>query len=151
MLKGQEKPNIVFILSDDQGEWAMGCSGNDEIITPNLDRLASGCIRLKNFFCTSPVCSPARASLLTGRMPSQHGILDFIRHGNMGETAKEYLAGQTAYNDILSDNGYRCGISGKWHLGHSKKIQKGISYWFVHQRGGGQYNSSTMIEDGKAT
>ena len=59
-----ENPNILFILSDDQGAWAMGCAGNEELETPNLDRLASTGIRFENFFCASPVCSPARASIL---------------------------------------------------------------------------------------
>lgn len=147
--KKRTKPNIVFILSDDQGEWAMGCSGNREIQTPNLDKLASAGIRFKNFFCTSPVCSPSRASLLTGRIPSKHGVLDWIRRGNTGDTAREYLAGQTAYTDILAANGYKCGISGKWHLGHSFKPQKSFTHWFVHQRGGGPYNNAPMIRDGK--
>ena len=56
-----ESPNILFILTDDQGYWAMGCAGNEEIRTPNLDRLAASGLRFTNFFCTSPVCSPARA------------------------------------------------------------------------------------------
>lgn len=65
-----EKPNIVFILTDDQGYWALGASGNEEIHTPNLDSLSETGIRMDNFFCTSPVCSPARASILTGKIPS---------------------------------------------------------------------------------
>jgi choline-sulfatase len=65
-----KRPNIVLILSDDQGAWAMHCAGNEELITPNLDRLASTGIRFENFFCASPVCSPARATILTGRIPS---------------------------------------------------------------------------------
>jgi choline-sulfatase len=77
-----DRPNIVLILADDHGEWAMGCSGNAEVRTPNLDALAASGTRFENFFCTSPVCSPARASILTGRMPSQHGILDWILGGN---------------------------------------------------------------------
>ena len=72
-------PNIIFILSDDQGAWAMGCAGNDELTTPNLDRLAVTGIRFENFFCASPVCSPARASILTGQIPSQHGVQDFLQ------------------------------------------------------------------------
>ena len=75
-------PNILFILSDDQGAWAMGCAGNQEILTPNLDRLSATGLRFENFFCASPVCSPARASILTGQIPSQHGVQDFIRKGN---------------------------------------------------------------------
>ena len=77
------QPNIVFILTDDQGAWAMGCAGNHEIQTPNLDAISAQGIRFDNFFCASPVCSPARASLLTGRMPSAHGVHDWIRRGNM--------------------------------------------------------------------
>ncbi|MHA7305255.1 sulfatase-like hydrolase/transferase [Arthrobacter sp. TMN-49] len=62
-------PNIVFILGDDQGLWALGCAGNTEIRTPHLDALAAGGTRLENFFCVSPVC-PARANLMTGQIPS---------------------------------------------------------------------------------
>ena len=60
----------------------MGCAGNDELDTPNLDRIAATGIRFENFFCASPVCSPARASILTGQIPSQHGVQDFLRKGN---------------------------------------------------------------------
>lgn len=77
-----KKPNVLFILTDDQGIWSMGCYGNSEIQTPNLDKLAKQGVRFDNFFCTSPVCSPARASLLTGKIPSQHGILDYLSGGN---------------------------------------------------------------------
>lgn len=76
-----KKPNVVFILSDDHGQWAMGCYGNKEVRTPNLDRLANEGIRFNNFNCVSPVCSPARASILTGKMPSQHGVHDWIGSG----------------------------------------------------------------------
>ncbi|SVD79663.1 uncharacterized protein METZ01_LOCUS432517, partial [marine metagenome] len=71
--------NVLFILTDDQGPWAMGCAGNDEIRTPHLDRLAASGARFSHFFCSSPVCSPSRASFLTGRIPSQHGVHDWIR------------------------------------------------------------------------
>ncbi len=72
-----KRPNVIFILTDDQGPWAAGgCYGNNEIRTPNIDRLASSGMRFENFFCTSPICSPARASLMTGRIPSAHGIHD---------------------------------------------------------------------------
>src|SRR5512139_2099113 len=78
-----KRSNIVLFLTDDQGYWALGCAGNPEIITPNLDRLAAQGLRFENFFCASPVCSPARASLLTGRIPSQHGIHDWLFKGNL--------------------------------------------------------------------
>ena len=76
-------PNIVFILSDDQGAWAMHCAGTPELYTPNLDRLAREGALFSDFYCASPVCSPARASILTGRMPSAHGVHDWIRSGNL--------------------------------------------------------------------
>ena len=96
----KKRPNIIFLLSDDQGEWAMGCSGNKEIITPNLDRLAAEGMRFDSFFCASPVCSPARASLLTGRIPSQHGVHDWLRDDNKKQEDIEYLKGQTAYTSL---------------------------------------------------
>ena len=71
-----DRPNIVFILTDDQGAWALGCAGNSEMRTPNLDRLAHSGVRFENYFCTCPVCSPARATIMTGGIPSQHGVHD---------------------------------------------------------------------------
>jgi choline-sulfatase len=169
-----KKPNIVLFLTDDQGSWALGCAGNPEIVTPNLDRLASEGMRFENYFCTSPVCSPARASLLTGRIPSQHGIHDWLASGNMpalpggspggpgavppmlapdllvaGEKPIEYLAGMRGYTDILAENGYTCGISGKWHLGDSLNPQKGFSFWRVIPYGGSNYFNGGFIVDGK--
>jgi choline-sulfatase len=143
------QPNVVFILTDDQGAWAMGCAGNNEIITPNLDRMAGEGIRFTNFFCASPVCSPARASLLTGRIPSQHGVHDWIKGGNRGEHAIEYLAGQRAYTEVLAEQGYRCGLSGKWHAGNNAVPQKGFTDWYSHQFGGGPYYNAPMVRDGQ--
>ena len=139
------RTNVVFILTDDQGPWAMGCAGNPEIRTPNLDRLAAAGTRFENFFCTSPVCSPSRASFLTGRIPSQHGVHDWIKGGNTPPDAIEYLAGLRCYTDILAENGYTCGISGKWHLGASHRPQASFSHWFLLQRGGADYNKAPMV------
>jgi len=147
------RPNILFILSDDQGYWAMNCAGTPELRTPNLDRLAATGIRFENFFCASPVCSPARASILTGQMPSQHGVQDFLRAGNSvnlpgdGKTV-QYLEGRTTYTQILADNGYACGLSGKWHLGDSATPQTGFEYWNVHATGSGNYFNAPMFKDG---
>ena len=144
-----KKPNVILFLTDDQGYWALGCSGNKEIRTPNIDRLAKEGIRFENFFCTSPVCSPARASILTGRIPSQHGIHDWIRGGN-GNTLQdkpiEYLEGIPGYTDLMAQNGYTCGICGKWHLGAAGKPQKSYSHWFIaKQAGAGTYIDSDMF------
>ncbi len=151
------RPNMLSILTDDQGCWAMGCAGNGELRTPNLDRLARTGIRFTSFFCASPVCSPARASILTGRIPSQHGVHDWIRSGNVpsdtswGGTGRliEYLKGYTAYTDVLAANGYACGMSGKWHLGDSIHPQKGFTFWEVHSKGGGPYYNAPMVREGE--
>ena len=145
----QNRPNIIFILTDDQGPWAAGCYGNNEVRTPNIDRLASTGTRFENFFCTSPVCSPARASLMTGRIPSAHGIHDWIREGNIPPTAEKYLDGLTCYTDVLYENGYTNGLSGKWHLGDSLSPQHGFSHWFTMLTGGSCYNNAKMIRNGQ--
>ena len=145
------KPNIIFILSDDQGAWTMGCAGNDEVVTPNLDRLAATGVRFSNFFCASPVCSPARASILTGQIPSQHGVQDFLRAGSSRHLPAdgaeiEYMSGRSSYIETLADNGYVCGLSGKWHLGRSALPQLGFGYWNVHASGGGDYYRAPMLD-----
>jgi len=144
-----KKPNIIMILSDDQGAWAMNAAGNPEIITPNLDRLCEEGVRFENFFCTSPVCSPARASILTGKIPSAHGVHDWIKEGNDKELPIEYLVGQTCYTDILSENGYKCMLSGKWHLGASFIAQHNFTEWYTHLRGSGDYYRAPMIREGE--
>lgn len=150
------RPNVIVILTDDQGYWALGCAGNEEIRTPNLDRLAASGTRFENFFCVSPVCSPARASLLTGCIPSRHGVHDWLRAGNTtyadheNRGLIEYLEDQPGYTDFLSQNGYTCGLSGKWHLGDSHHPQKGFSYWAAYALGGGHYYKPIMIKDEKA-
>ena len=152
--RNTDNPNILFILSDDQGAWAMGCAGNTELSTPNLDRLAETGIKFENFFCASPVCSPARASILTGEIPSQHGVQDFLRKGNSkfintDGTETTYMEGRTSYIEKLSENGYTCGLSGKWHLGNARLPQFGFEYWNVHASGGGPYYEPPMIENGE--
>jgi len=144
-----EKTNVIFILSDDQGVWASGCYGNDEIKTPNIDKLAEEGIRFENFFVATPVCSPSRATILTGKIPSQHGIHDWIKKGNVGPDAISYLEGEVCYTDIFAKNGWSCGISGKWHLGNSQIPQHGFVDWYVHQTGGGDYNKAPMVKNGQ--
>lgn len=144
-MKTTDKPNIILILTDDQGYWSLGCTGNKEIRTPNIDALAAEGTNLSNFFCTSPVCSPARASLLTGRIPSQHGVQDWLRQGlgeSHGDIPVEYLEGIVGYTDLLAGNGYTCGISGKWHLGATCYPQKSYSHWFVTLGGSGTYHDA---------
>jgi arylsulfatase A-like enzyme len=107
-------------------------------------------MRFENFFCTSPVCSPARASLVTGRIPSAHGVHDWIRERNMPPRPVAYLEGLTCYTDVLAANGYTCGLSGKWHLGDSLTPQHGFDHWFCLPTGGSRYNDAEIIRDGQA-
>lgn len=166
MGKHCNKPNIVFILADDMGAWALGAAGNPEIRTPNMDRLAEEGIMFNNFYCTSPVCSPARASILTGTIPSQHGVHDWIRSGNLNKEelnpelrhdplfkdehkAIDYLEDQLTYTELLAEAGYSCALSGKWHLGDSIKPQKGFKHWYTIARGGCHYMRPDIVEDGE--
>lgn len=160
----EKRPNILFLLSDDQGAWAMGCAQNADVQTPNLDRLAAQGVRFDNFFCASPVCSPARASILTGTIPSCHGILDWLSGGNLpaGIPGMEdmfgyqhetkpirYTSHLTAYTDLLCEAGYTCALSGKWHMGDSLHPQHGFSGWYTLGRGGCDYYHADVVENGK--
>lgn len=160
----KQRPNLLFILTDDQGAWALRCAGNTDIHTPNLDRLAAQGTRFENFFCASPVCSPARASILTGRIPSQHGVHDWIRSGSLDRQALgkqacdpyfasedrpiRYLEGLVTYPDLLARQGYTCALAGKWHLGDSLHPQHGFSHWYTIGRGGCLYNRADVVENG---
>src|SRR5882762_11671986 len=105
-------PNVVFILTDNQGAWTLGCYGNPDIRTPNIDRPASDGIRFTRALSSNPVCSPTRATFLTGLIPSQHGVHSFLdQKFMMGPEAYNTLAEFTSLGDILHDSGYVCGLS----------------------------------------
>lgn len=143
------RPNVLFILSDDQGYWALGCAGNPEIRTPHLDALAAGGTRFTRFYCASPVCSPARASLLTGQMPSRHGVHDYLSGRHTGPEGVDFLEGRQTYTDVLADAGYRLGLSGKWHLGANDVPRRGFTHWYAHVEGGGPYHRAPMLREGR--
>lgn len=174
-----KRPNIVLILSDDQGNWAMDCAGNQELITPNLNRIAESGMMFNHFFCASPVCSPARLSLFTGKIPSQHGVIDWIADGHcayeeLSEDLKEhfqmdsppweyqwpkdqlgnakairFLDGHRTFTDALAENGYTCGISGKWHMGDAGKPQAGFTWWRTLAMGGDNYKYPVVLKNGE--
>jgi arylsulfatase A-like enzyme len=141
--------NLVIIMTDDQGAWSMGCYGNPEAHTPALDCLAAGGVRLTRAFATIPVCSPSRATFFTGRLASQHGIHDWIKHENVGPRARYCLEGEVLLSDVLAKHGYTCGLSGKWHLGDSLNPHASFSYWFAMPQGGSNYNDAPMCWQGK--
>jgi len=118
------RPNIVYIISDDQGWKDVGFHGSD-IKTPNLDQLAEGGAKLEQFYA-QPMCTPSRAALMTGRYPQRYGLQTLVipSAGRYGLATDEWLLPQA-----LKDAGYETAIVGKWHLGHADR-----KYW-PRQRG----------------
>ena len=121
------QPNILLFLTDDHGQWASGPYGNREVRTPHLDRLAASGVVMENAFTPTPVCSPARASLLTGLTPSQHGIHDYI---GMAFDREPWLAAEQTLPQLLQKAGYRTGLAGKWHIGNEDTPAPGFDSWF---------------------
>lgn len=108
----ESQPNIIFILADDLGWAEPGCYGNDFNETPHVDRLAREGVRFTQAYAAAPVCSPYRASLLTGQYPIRHGILDYLRP----DTDQPLSTDHVTFPELLQANGYRTGFIGKWHL-----------------------------------
>jgi len=130
--KNGAKPNILLIMTDDQGYGDFGFTGNPHVKTPNIDQLAARSIRLTNYH-NSPVCAPTRASLLTGRYHQRTGVHDTYNGGAIMAAEEVTLA------ESLSKNGYRTGIVGKWHLGDNypfRPSDQGFQYSLVHGGGG---------------
>jgi len=144
-------PNLVFILTDNQGAWSLGCYGNPDIRTPQIDRLASEGVRFTRALSSNPVCSPTRATFLTGLMPSQHGVHSFLDPKfMMGPEAYNTLDEFTSLGEVLRDAGYTAGLSGKWHLGDNLRPSEGFSFWVTKPDGStAEFYDQTVIEDGK--
>jgi len=106
-------PNVILIVSDDQGTVDMGCYGATDLMTPNMDQLASRGVRFTQFYVGAPICSPSRAALMTGRYP-QHAGLANNAYGNHGLPTD-----QVTLADVMRSAGYRTAIFGKWHLGET--------------------------------
>jgi arylsulfatase A-like enzyme len=115
----EKKPNIVFIFTDQQTWRAISCAGNPHLSTPAMDRLAMSGVRFEQAYCTSPVCGPARGSLLTGRMPHETGV-----EWNNGQPIR---AGLPNMGQIFREHGYRTVWGGKWHLPESYPLRAGSS------------------------
>ena len=134
-----EKPNILFVLTDDQAPWAIGASGNPLAKTPHMDRLAREGVYLPNAYTVTPVCSPSRAALMTSRYGSELGITDWIHPRNEPDLGLD--ASLPVWPRVLQQAGYKTGLVGKWHLGlldSQHPTQFGFDYFMGHRAGGWQ-------------
>lgn len=118
----QGKPNFIIILADDMGYGDIGCFGNKEIRTPNLDRLAREGIRLTDFHSNGAVSSPTRCALLTGSYQQRSGVENVLLTTSEKGRRSGLDPGCTTFVDILKENGYRVAMFGKWHLGYEPRF-----------------------------
>lgn len=124
------RPNVVFILTDDQRYDALGCMGNPIIKTPHIDDLAKNGVLFTNMFCTTSICAVSRANFITGQYARRHGINGFRKP----LTAKQFAE---SFPGVLRKAGYRTGVIGKWGLGGKMPVDK--YDYFKGYRGQGRY------------
>jgi len=146
----EDRPNLVLIMTDNHGAWTLGCYGNRDIRTPNIDRLAREGVLFSRCYSSNAVCSPTRATWLTGLMPSQHGVHCFISpRVQIGPEAFGTLDEFRSLPEILAGAGYACGLSGKWHLGRNMEPQEGFTFWVTKPGGGtSEFYDQQVIEEG---
>ncbi len=131
----KDRPNVLFILTDDQGSIDLNCYGAKDLATPSLDDLAKNGIRFTQFYAGAPVCSSSRASLLTGRVPHRAGVPGNVssKPGHAGMPSE-----QLTMAEAFQKSGYQTGHVGKWHLGYTKETMpnaQGFESSFGHMGG----------------
>ncbi len=137
---GQAKqPNVVMILCDDLRWNALGCTGHPHIKTPNLDRLASEGVLFQNTFCTTSLCSPSRASILSGLYAHAHGVTNNFT---------EFPPQLASFPRQLQAAGYQTAYIGKWHMGEDNDQPRPGFNWFVTHKGQGQYFDTEFCFNG---
>ena len=143
-----KKPNVIIIITDDQGFGDLGINKNHNIITPNIDQFASESVQFDNFF-VSPVCAPTRASLMTGRYSLRTGVRDTYNGGAIMSNTETTIA------EILKEADYSTGIFGKWHLGDNypfRPSEQGFDESIIHLAGGiGQVGDFTNYYKGNTS
>jgi N-acetylglucosamine-6-sulfatase len=141
---GVSRPNIVFILADDQRYDMMSCAGNPYAQTPHLDRIAEEGIRFNRAFTTCAVCMPSRATFMTGKQPHNAGAPTIL---HMPYT---FHRSETTFTERLHDAGYNTSHFGKWHLGDGTTRQPGYDHWVGYYSTGNFFNPMLTI-NGKVT
>ena len=131
------KKNIILIFTDNQQASTLGCYGNKEIYTPNLDQLSAESVTFDNAYCPNAFCSPCRASLLTGLLPSQHGVHSWIDTRKKEDWPHGWhaLDGLRTLPMSLSENGYKTALIGKYHLGETETPMPGFDHWVTMEDG----------------
>jgi N-acetylglucosamine-6-sulfatase len=133
-------PNVVFVLTDDMRWDCMSCAGHEVLKTPNIDRLAAEGVRFANAFCTTSLCSPSRASILSGLYAHSHKVIDNFT---------EYPVDLPSFPRRLQQAGYETAYIGKWHMGEDNDEKRpGFDYWASH-KGQGKYHDTEFNIDGK--
>ncbi|MBD0726524.1 hypothetical protein B6A10_15220 [Flavobacterium sp. L1I52] len=142
-VKGQKKqPNIIFLLTDDQRWDAMGAMGNSIIQTPNMDKLANNGILFQNAYVTTSICCVSRASILTGKYESEHGVHDF----NTDLAPQVY---KNTYTNLLKEAGYKTGFIGKYGVGHHPPFSTFDFVFDTEDGGKAQPDYITIGKNGK--
>ncbi len=146
-----KRPNIILFMSDNQPADLLGCYGNDEVKTPHLDMLADRGVRFKNAFCVNAMCSPCRASVLTGLMPSQHGIHNWLDDRLMQHWPHNWSAIGEFNNlpTVIKRAGYATAMIGKFHLGVPFVPQLAFDHWvtFPHGHTTSFYNNDVIDQE----
>jgi len=136
------RPNIVFIITDDQRWDYLGMAGHPALKTPNIDRIAEEGVWMKNFFTTTPLCSPSRASFLTGLYPHRHGVINNDKLG-LDVVSHRLLT----WPRQLREAGYETAFIGKWHMGLDDSRRPGFDHW-ISFKGQGAYIDGVVNENG---
>ncbi|MBT3202100.1 MAG: sulfatase [Phycisphaerales bacterium] len=135
-----KRPNVVFILTDDQRWDMMSCAGHPFLKTPNLDRIAAEGALFENMFVTTSLCSPSRASFLSGLYAHTHGVVNNFT---------DYPSQMPSFPMRLQKEGYETAYIGKWHMGEKDdSARPGFDYWVSH-KGQGKYFDNTFNINGK--
>jgi N-acetylglucosamine-6-sulfatase len=139
-LHAASKPNVLFILCDDLRPDALGCYGSKHVKTPHIDQLASEGVRFANTFCTTSLCSPSRASILSGLYAHTHGVTNNFT---------EYPNGMPSFPSVLHDAGYATAYFGKYHMGENNDEPRLGFDQFVTHKGQGSYFDTEWNLNGK--